>query len=153
MNTENYITQVGLEKLKLELEDLKTNKRKELAKRIEQAKEFGDISENAEYDTAKEEQAFVEGRIAELSYILKNATIIKENASNGMVGVGSKIRIKDKDNVKEYKIVGREEADPSQGLISNESPMGKAFLGKKVGDIVEIEVPKGIIKLEVVDIV
>jgi len=152
MTDENYLTLEGLEKLKKELSDLKNIKRKEIASRIEQAKEFGDLSENAEYNSAKEDQAFTEGRIAELEHILKNATIIEETSSNGIVRVGSKIKIKDDGHVKEYKIVGSEEADPTQGLISNESPIGRAFLGRKLGEIVEIEVPKGVIQWEIIEI-
>lgn len=153
MPEETYITQQGLEKLKQELDNLKNIKRKEVAYRIKQAKEFGDLSENAEYHSAKEEQAFVEGRVAELTHVIKNATIIQETASNGMVSIGSKITIKDNGNTKEYKIVGSEEADPLQGLISNESPIGKAFLGRKIGEVVEIQVPRGIIKWEIIEIV
>lgn len=154
MSDETYITQEGLEKLKKELNELKNIKRKEVAYRIEQAREFGDLSENAEYAEAKNEQAFIEGRIAELNIILKNATIIKETKSDGVVKVGSKIKIKDGIDqiVKEYKIVGSEEADPSQGLISNESPIGRAFLGKKVGTVVKISVPRGIIRYEIIEI-
>jgi transcription elongation factor GreA len=152
MNESNYVTKQGLEKLKNELQELKTIKRKEIAKKIERAKEFGDLSENAEYSSAKEEQAFNEGRIIELEYILKNVTIIEETKSNGIVKVGSKIKIQDNGNSKEYKIVGSEEADPSQGLISNESPIGKAFLGKKKGEMVEISVPKGVIKYKIMEI-
>ena len=151
---ETYITQEGLVKLKEEYKYLTTTKRKEIAERIAVAKEFGDLSENAEYDAAKEEQAFVEGRIAELNHLLKNATIIKETKSNGIVNVGSTIKIKDSANksIKEYKIVGSEEADPSQGLISNESPIGKAFLGRKKGEVVEIRVPKGVMKWKIVEV-
>lgn len=152
MNDSNYVTQQGLIKLQNELQELKTIKRKEVVERIEQAKEYGDLSENAEYATAKEEQAFVEGRISELEHILKNVTIIEETKSNGFVKVGSKIKIQDNGNSKEYKIVGSEEADPSQGLISNESPIGRAFLGKRKGDVVEISVPKGVIKYKIVEI-
>ncbi len=151
-NDETYITQEGLEKLKKELYELKNIKRKEIAWRIEQAREFGDLSENAEYTEAKNEQAFIEGRIAELNSIIKHATVIKETKSNGVVEVGSKIKIRDGKVVKEYKIVGSEEADPAQGFISNESPLGKAFLGKKAGEVVEIKVPKGIIRYEIIEI-
>ncbi len=152
-NNETYLTQEGLEKLKRELDELKNVKRKEVAYRIEQAKEFGDLSENAEYTEAKNEQAFIEGRIAELDYLLRHATIIQETKSNGVVQVGSKIKIKGDHEVREYKIVGSEEADPIQGLISNESPIGRAFLGKKAGEVVEIEVPKGIIRWKIIEII
>jgi len=151
---ETYITQNGLEKLKKELNNLINMKRREVAEKINLAKEFGDLKENAEYIEAKNEQAFVEGRIAELNYILKNATIIKETESNGVVKIGSKIKIADESGelVKEYKIVGREEADPVSGLISNESPIGNAFLGKKIGEIVEINVPKGVMKYKIIEV-
>lgn len=154
LNDETYITEEGLLKLKQELHDLIHIKRKEVAWRMEQAKEFGDLSENAEYTTARDEQAFIEGRIAELNAILKGATIIKETKSNGLVSVGSKIKIKDEkgEAVKEYKIVGSEEANPAQGFISNESPLGRAFLGKKIGEIVEIQVPKGTIRYEIIEV-
>ncbi|MBU4360494.1 transcription elongation factor GreA [Candidatus Parcubacteria bacterium] len=149
-----YITKTGFEKLKLELKNLISIKRREIAEKINQAKEFGDLKENAEYIGAKNEQAFVEGRIAELNYVLKNATLIEETESNGVVKVGSKIKIEDElgELIKEYKIVGREEADPSAGLISNESPIGNAFLGKKIGEIVEINVPKGIMKYKIIEV-
>ena len=152
MDNQYYLTQQGLKKLKEELNDLKTTKRKEVAYRIQQAKEFGDLSENAEYQEAKNEQAFMEGRIAELNYMLKNAIIIKETKSTGIVKIGSKIKIRNGKAVKEYKIVGHEEADPTNGLISHESPIGKAFLGKQRGEIVEIQVPKGVIKYEIIEI-
>ena len=152
---QTYITKEGLDKLKLELEDLIKVKRKEVIAKIEQAKEFGDLSENAEYHAARDEQAFIEGRIAELNSILKDITIIEETKSCGLVLVGSKIRIIDEDNkmAKEYKIVGSEEADPTQGLISNESPIGRAFLGKKAGDIVEIQTLRGCLKYKITEIV
>lgn len=153
MSEETYVTQEGLNKLKQELTELKQIKRREVALRIETAKDFGDLSENAEYTSAKEEQAFIEGRIAELEQVLKNAIIIQETQSNGIVKVGSKIKIKDDGTVKEYKIVGSEEADPTQGLISNESPIGRAFLGRKLGEIVKIQVPKGAIRWKIIEIV
>lgn len=149
-----YITKEGLEKLKKELQDLVSIKRKEVIAKIEQAKEFGDLSENAEYHSARDEQAFIEGRIAELNVILRNAIIIEETTSNGLVKVGSKIKITDDSGkiIKEYKIVGSEEADPTQGLISNESPIGRAFLGKKVNEIVEIQTPRGVITYKIMEI-
>jgi len=151
---ETYITTEGLEKLKEEFNYLKNTKRKEVANRIQAAKDFGDLSENAEYADAKEEQAFTEGRIAELEEFLRNAVIIKEKNGNVTVNVGSRIRIKEKKSgeMKEYEIVGSQESDPLVGKISNESPLGKAFLGHKVGDLVEISVPKGIIEYEIVEV-
>lgn len=152
---QTYITKQGLEKLKSELDNLVKVKRKEVIVKIEQAKEFGDLSENAEYHAARDEQAFIEGRIAELNSVLKNITIIEETKSCGLVLVGSKIRITDETGkvVKEYKIVGSEEANPLQGLISNESPIGRAFLGKKAGDVVEIQTPRGNLKYKIMEII
>ncbi len=152
---QTYITKTGLEELKEELEKLKTEKREEIAERISQAKELGDLSENAEYSEAKEAQAFNEGRILELETVLKNAIIIDEDSSSaGVVVVGSKVAIKEKnsDKEREYHIVGSHEASPAEGRISNESPIGKALLGGKVGDLVKIELPKGIVEWEITDI-
>jgi transcription elongation factor GreA len=137
-----YITKPGYEKLKKELEELKTVRRKEIASRIEIAKDMGDLSENAEYHEAKDEQGFVEGRIAELEITLPNAVII-EHASDDCIGVGNTVRVSVKGKEKEYTIVGANEADPVSGRISNESPLGQAFLGKCAGDTVEVRVPSG----------
>jgi len=150
---DTFITEAGLEKLKQELEELKGPRRKEIAERIQEAKELGDLSENAEYGEAKNEQSFAEGRILEIESIIRQATIIKQNAkTSGTVTVGSKIKIRDDKETKEYFIVGSSEADPSQGRISNESPIGQAFLGKKVGDIIEIKVPQGSKKFKIVTV-
>ncbi|MBI5038030.1 MAG: transcription elongation factor GreA [Candidatus Kerfeldbacteria bacterium] len=151
---DTFITMVGLEKLKKELHELKNVKRAQIAERIQSAKELGDLSENAEYVEAKNEQGFVEGRIMEIETIIRNATIIqKSKGSDGIVRVGSRIRIKDHSGEREYVIVGSNEADPAQGIISNESPLGQAFLGKKKGDIVQIDLPKGTTKIEILAIV
>ncbi len=148
-----FITQQGLVKLKEELQNLKTNKRKEISERIQEAKELGDLSENAEYVEAKNEQAFIEGRIQEIESIIKQATVIKEDeTSSDKVEVGCKIKIKNEKNIIEYYIVGSNEADPAKGRISNESPIGRAFLGKKIGDTIEIQVPKGMIKYKIIAI-
>ncbi len=148
-----FITQVGLDKLTQELEELKKHKRKEIAERIQEAKELGDLSENAEYIEAKNEQAFAEGRVQEIETIMKYATIIKQKTkTSGKVEVGSKIRIKDDSDTKEYYIVGSQESDPASGKISNESPIGQAFLGKKIGDIIEIKVPQGSKKFKIIAI-
>jgi transcription elongation factor GreA len=156
---QTYITKKGLEKLKAELNDLIHDKRTEIAERISQAKELGDLSENAEYAAARNDQAFNEGRIIELESILKNAIIIEEQkGKNDVVNVGSTIKIKehhpesDGPKIKEYFIVGSHEADPFSGKISNESPIGKALLGAKKGETVEITLPKGVIKCEIVEI-
>lgn len=141
MNT-IYVTKEGLEKMKKELDELKNVRRKEIATRIEIAKDMGDLSENAEYNEAKEEQGFVEGRIAELEMIMPNVMII-EPTGNGSVAVGSTVRVSAKGREKEYTIVGASEADPLAGRISNESPLGIAFIGKCPGDTVEVVVPAG----------
>jgi len=155
LNEQTYITKQGLEKLKEELNDLIVNKRREVIKKIEEAKEYGDLSENAEYHAAKDEQAFMEGRIMELTSLINSAVIIEETKSNGVVTVGSRIKIENEEQniAKEYKIVGSEEADPTAGLISNESPIGRAFLGKKKGEIVTIQTPKGNIQYRIVEII
>lgn len=144
-NNETLITAEGLEEIKKELEELKLVKRKEISEKIKVALAFGDISENAEYDEAKNEQANVESRIAKLELIVKNAKIIKESKQKGIVSIGSKVTIKDLeyDEVMEYTIVGSAEADPFRGKISNVSPLGKALLGKKLGEIIEVTSPSG----------
>ena len=152
---EVVLTQEGLRKMEEELEYLKSVKRREIAARIKQAIDFGDISENSEYDEAKNEQAFVEGRIALLEEKLRNVKLIDEvDISTDVVGVGSKIRLKDLDtnDVFEYMIAGSAEADPIKNKISNESPVGKALLGKSKGTVVEIAVPVGTIRYEILDI-
>lgn len=151
-NQDTFITKEGLKKLKMEVAELKDNKRAEIAERIQTAKELGDLSENAEYAEAKDEQAFIEGRIMEIEAILRNATIIEKTSKNGKVQVGSRIKIKDEAEEREYFIVGSNEADPTAGKISNESPLGQAFIGKKKGDIVEIELPRGTKRIEIVAI-
>ena len=143
------LTRDGLEKLEQELEELKTVKRKEVAERLKQAISFGDLSENSEYEDAKNEQAFIEGRILTVEKMLKNVKVIEDDSVvEGEVSIGSLVRLKDieMDEEEEYKLVGTVEADPMNNRISNESPVGHAIIGHKVGDIVEIEVPAGIIK-------
>lgn len=152
---ETILTLEGLKQLESELETLKTVKRREIAQRIKQAIEFGDISENSEYEDAKNEQAFIEGRIATLEKMLRNAKVIEENNQNkDVVSLGSTVLLKDLefgDELK-YTIVGSVEADPDENKISNESPVGKAILGHKKGDTVEVAVPMGTIKYQVLDI-
>jgi len=154
VSKQNILTLEGLTKLEDELNSLK-NKRTDVADRIKQALAFGDISENAEYDEAKKEQAFVEGRIIQIENILRTAKVIDdEDIQTDMVSVGSKVLLKDiefGDEV-EYTIVGSAEADPINLKISNESPVGKALVGKVPGDSVEIAVPDGIIKYEILQI-
>ena len=154
-NKENLLTLSGLAKLEEELEYLRATKRAEVAQRIKQALAFGDISENSEYDEAKNEQAFIEGRIAQLENILKTAKVSDdEDINTDIVNVGAKVLLKDEDfeDEMEYTIVGSAEADPINLKISNESPVGKALIGKKVGDVVEIQVPDGILKYRILHI-
>lgn len=147
-----FLTHAGLEKLEKELEDAKIIKRKEIAERIRTALDFGDISENSEYDQAKNEQAKLEERIAKIEAILRNAKLIEdEDISTEIVGIGSKVLVLDVeyDEEMEYTIVGSAEANPYEGKISNESPVGKALLGSKAGDTVDVQVPDGLIKYQI----
>ncbi|OGB74136.1 transcription elongation factor GreA [candidate division Kazan bacterium RBG_13_50_9] len=139
-----YISRKGLEELRQELDEL-LGERREGTARIKEAREFGDLSENAEYIEAKNKQSFIEGRIAEIEAILKVAKIIDENnKSNGRVALGSKVKVKINGELREYTITGSNEARPEEGKISNESPLGQALMGRKKSDIVEIETPDGI---------
>ena len=150
-----FLTLEGLKKLEKELDELKTVKRREIADRIKQALAFGDISENSEYDQAKNEQGQLEERIAKLEMILRNAKLIDdEDISTDIVSIGSKVIVKDLeyDEEMEYTIVGSAEANPYEGKISNESPVGKALLGKKKEEIVEVRVPDGLIKYQILSI-
>ena len=149
---QTYITEEGLEKLKEELEYLKNTKRKEVAERIAAAKELGDLSENAEYSEAKDEQSFIENRVAELESIVRSVKIIKKNKRVTSVQVGSNIEVESNGKILKYSIVGSNEADPINGKISNESPLGKAFLGHKIGEEAEAIVPKGKIKFKILKI-
>jgi transcription elongation factor GreA len=152
---ETILTNKGKEKIESELEHLKTVRRKEISERIKQAIEFGDITENSEYDEAKNEQAQIEERIMKLDNILKKAVIIDEDdISTELVSIGSTVSLRENANVEEvkYTIVGSAEADPYEMKISNESPVGRALLGKRVGDKVEVQIPDGITMYEVVKI-
>lgn len=149
---EQIISQEGYDKLKDELNYLSTVKRKEIAERIERAKELGDLSENAEYSEAKDAQALNEGRILELTNTLKNVTVVQNGCSHEEVTMGSKVTVKIDDKEKQYTIVSFNEADPLSGKISNESPLGVAFLGKHKGDSVSVETPKGIMKYKIIKI-
>ena len=150
------LTPEGLKKLESELEVLKTVKRREVAERISAALDFGDISENSEYDDAKNEQAFIEGRILTLEKLLRNARVIEadEDEDETIVSLGKKITLKDLEtsDVFEYQLVGSAEADPAEAKISNESPVGQAILGKTPGTIVEVEVLDGILQYEIVKV-
>ncbi len=149
---EQIISQEGYDKLKDELTFLTTIKRKEIAERIEHAKELGDLSENAEYSEAKDAQALNEGRILELTNILKNVTVVQYEDAKDQVLMGSKVTVKSGDKEKQYTIVSFNEADPLAGKISNESPLGVAFLNRKKGDSVEVETPKGVLKYKILKI-
>jgi transcription elongation factor GreA len=151
---EVFLTPEGLEKLKAELEYLRSVRRQQVADQIHRAKELGGTVDNAEYDDAKNEQAFVEGRILTLEKMIKNATIIQEEkAPSSSVRLGSKVTVRSKDGGKElYAIVGSAEANPSEGKISNESPVGKALMGKRVGDEVEVHAPAGARKMKIIAI-
>jgi transcription elongation factor GreA len=145
-NNEILLTQEGLEELKNEIDDLKVNKRKEVAEKIKEALAFGDISENSEYDEAKNEQAEIERRIAKLENMIKNARIIQDNDDDsGIINVGSRVKVEDLEfnEEMEYKIVGSAEADPFKGKISNVSPLGKNLIGKKLGETVTVPTPDG----------
>ena len=155
MDKKNILTYEGLKKLEDELEELKVVKRKEVADKIREAREQGDLSENAEYDAAKDEQRDIEARIEELEKILKNAEVIVEDEVDlDKISIGCSIRILDIefDEELEYKIVGSTEANSLKGKISNESPVGKALLGKKVGDVVKVETQVGELEYKVLSI-
>jgi len=149
------LTKEGYQALKREIEDLSTRRRREIAERIKLAREFGDIAENAEYDTAKNEQAMLEARIAKLEERLASARVIeKREISKDVVSVGSKVRLRDVDakQTVEYRIVGSAEANPAELKLSNESPVGKAILGRKKGETVEVATPRGSLKYKILEI-
>jgi len=154
-NEKQYpMTLAGKQKLEEELEHLKTVKRKEVVERIKIARSFGDLSENSEYDSAKEEQGFVEGRITTIESMLRNALIIEESGASDVVTLGktvSFVELPDGDE-EEYTIVGSAEADPFEGRISNDSPIAKALLGRKVDDIVKLTTPGGDMEVRIVSI-
>ena len=149
-----YLTNEGFANLQAELEGLRTLRRQMVAERIQKAKEIGGTVDNAEYDEAKNEQAFIEGRIRTLENLINNASIISDQSEpSEVVLIGSTVTVTNEKGEKErYTIIGSTEADPSQGKISNVSPIGKSLLGKRIGDIAEVSVPAGKIKLEVLDI-
>jgi transcription elongation factor GreA len=149
------LTPEGYEKLKQEIEHLSNEKRREVADRIRVAREFGDINENAEYDDAKNEQALLEHRIATLEERLRNARVIeKKEISKDVVSVGSKVKLRDVDakRTMEYHIVGSAEANPAENKLSNESPVGKAIIGHKKGETVEVSAPRGALKFKILEI-
>lgn len=155
MEKKNLMTYAGLKKLEDELHDLKVVRRKEVAEKIKEAREQGDLSENAEYDAAKDEQRDIEARIEELEAILKNAEVVVEDeADTERINLGCKVLVYDEefDEEVEFKIVGSTEANSLQGKISNESPLGKALIGAKVGDKVSVEAPAGMMEYKVLKI-
>jgi transcription elongation factor GreA len=148
-----YLTREGFKRLDDELEQLRTVKRPEVSERIRRSKDMTDTTDNAEYDEAKSEQGFIEGRIAELEGTLAAAQIIGEAPSGDFVGLGSRVTVKDDEgDVEKYRIVGSMEADPKRGLISNESPVGRALLGKKPGETATVVAPGGSFDLTVVEV-
>jgi transcription elongation factor GreA len=152
---EVILTPEGHKKLKQEIEYLSNEKRREVAERIKTAREFGDIAENAEYDDAKNEQALLEHRIAQLEERLRNARVItKKEISKDVVSIGSRVKLRDVDanSTVEYWIVGSAEANPAEAKLSNESPVGKAIIGKKKGETVEVTAPRGTLKFKIMDI-
>ncbi|WP_294470325.1 transcription elongation factor GreA [uncultured Ruminococcus sp.] len=155
MEINKTVSKAGYAKLVEEKEYLVTVKRKEVAQKLKEARSFGDLSENAEYDEAKNEQAILESRINELEILISNATVVDDDeVSVHEIGVGSYVKLKDLelDEIESLQIVGSTESDPDNGKISDESPIGKAALRKKVGDVFEVEAPAGLIKFEVLEI-
>ena len=151
--TNQYFSKEGFEKLKKELDERVGVVRLEIADRIKEAKEQGDLSENAEFDAAKEAQAFNEGRIEEIKDVLENAILIDSNGHNhSNVVIGSTISVESKHGVQKFSIVGAAESDPTAGFISNESPLGKSFLGKKKGEVIEVKTPKGNVEYKILEI-
>lgn len=151
-NKGQYFSPEGLEKLKKELEERKYVLRKDIASRIAEARDLGDLAENAEFTEAKELQAFNEGRIEELENIVKNAQLISHAHGQSTVDVGSTIKVKSVTGEHTFTIVGASESNPVQGFISNESPLGKSFLGHKKGTEVEVKTPRGIVKYKIIEV-
>ncbi|TSC95415.1 MAG: transcription elongation factor GreA [Parcubacteria group bacterium Athens1014_10] len=148
-----YLSRESLEKTKNQLEELKTTKRRKIAERIQSAKDLGDLSENAEYAAAKNEQAFNEGKIIELENILKNVVLVEAKKQADKIDIGSEIIVKiNEKNDQKYVIVGDNDTDPLQGKISYRSPLGQAFLGKRAGDGGQVRVPKGLMKFKIINI-
>lgn len=152
MSLVTYLTQEGLEQLRAKLEDLKKRQRPEMIGRLEAAKALGDLSENAEYHEAKDSLSFIEGEIREIEMKLNDFEIIEDSQKGGKIGIGSTIVVEVKEKEKTYQIVGSSEADPAGGRISNESPLGSAFLGRKKGDVVSVQAPTGEIEYRIVDV-
>lgn len=151
-SSKTYLTPSGFEEAKRELENLKKVKRAEIAARIQQAREYGDLTENSEYDQAMEDQSLTENRIAELESSIKDAILISDSHTNDFVVIGSTVKIEMDDEIDEFTIVGRVEADPSKKRISNESPLGSVLLGAKKGEVVEVATPIVRYKCKVLEI-
>ncbi len=151
---EYFLTSEGFLELEQELNYLKTEKRDEVLKSLKEARSLGDLSENAEYDAARDEQAKLEARIKELEYIIEHASIIEDANEEGVVNIGSTVSLEYEgdDEVEEYRIVGSQEADPFNNKISNESPIAQAILNKKAGDVVEVTSPDGVYKVKIVKV-
>lgn len=147
-----YLSAEGLKKLEAELEELRTHKRAEVAERIHNAMEFGDFSENSELEQAKNDQAFLEGRILSLEQMLKNAVVIDQNGKHESVEVGSKVIVESEGEKNEYVIVGSAEAAPAEGRISNESPVGHALIGHRAGETVKLTVPAGSVEMKILGV-
>jgi transcription elongation factor GreA len=150
--SEFLLTNEGIQTLKDELHELSTKKRSEIAARLKDAKDDGDLSENSMYDAARDQQSFVEGRISEIEYILKHAVLIEGNGKKDKVDVGSTVHVELESGQQKYQIVGSTEANPDEGKISNVSPLGQALLGKKPGEEVEIEVPSGVMVYKILKV-
>lgn len=147
-----YVSADKLLQLQEELKNLKDHKIPTIAKRIDDARQMGDLSENAEYHAAREEMAWVQSRLLELEYIIQNAELISDDLHSGTINIGSSFTVEVNDKKKDFTIVGGQEADPLNGKISNESPLGQAFLGKKKGDVVEVKIPAGVQKYKIVKV-
>ncbi|OGF27972.1 transcription elongation factor GreA [Candidatus Falkowbacteria bacterium RIFOXYB2_FULL_47_14] len=150
--SDQIISQEGYDKLKQELDNLINVKRREIADRIQKAKDMGDLSENAEYSEAKDAQAFNEGRIAELSQVIKNLTIVESDHNKENIGMGSRVTLRQGNKEINYTIVSFNEADPLEGKISNESPLGKELIDRKKGDKIRVITPRGEIEYEILKI-
>ncbi len=153
-NGKKLLTQSGYDKLQSELENLKVNARREIADKIKEARAQGDLSENAEYDAAKDEQRDIEARIGEIEQILKNCIVVQETVEEGRISIGSRVLLLDIEEEEEMELdlVGSSEANSLKGRISNESPVGKALMGKEVGDVVQVETQAGVIQYKVLKV-
>ena len=151
MSDDRYISQTGLDKLKVELKNIHDIIRPEIVSRIETAKELGDLSENAEYHDAKDQLALIDARVSELSEMI-NFAVVVEKTSGSIIGIGSKIRVRVGDKERRFQLVGTSESDPSNGKISNESPLGQALFGQMEGQLVKVETPSGTVKYDILEV-